>query len=106
MRYAIIKLHQDAGISNLIVRRRTHLRHFMFKQKRNVSLTNRREVFTRAHDACLYTTLKPTNETYKKSVMYMGAIEWNNLDVWLRRVVNYDEFKLHQKRWMGKSNYL
>ena len=106
MRYAIIKLHQDAGISNLMVRRRAHLRNFMFKQKGNVALTNRREVFTRAHDACLYTTMKPKNETYKKSVMYMGAMEWNSLDVWLRRVIKYEEFKLHQKRWMGKSNYL
>ena len=33
--------------------------------------------------------------------MYMGAIEWNNLEVWLRRVEKYEEFKLHQKRWMG-----
>ena len=106
MRFPVILLHQQAKISNLEVRRQAHLRNFMFKQKSNVDLINSRNVRTRAHDAILYKTLIPKNEKYRSSVLYRGAMCWNNLKVEERNIVEFDKFKLHNKKWMSKMNYI
>ena len=46
----------------------------MYKQKNNVKIVNTRNVRPRAHDATLFTTVKPNNEKYKRNVFYKGAI--------------------------------
>ena len=53
---------------------------------------------TRAHDAILYTTIKPNNEKYKRNIFYKGAITWNNLPVMERNIVVYEKFKKLQKK--------
>ena len=105
-RFPTILVHQNSGISKLQPRRLMHLKTFMFKQKANIEIINVREVHTRAHDAVLFLSIKPKNETTKKSALYRGAIIWNMLSVELRNTVSYEEFKLSQKRWLSATNYM
>ena len=65
----------------------------MFKQKGNVNIVNSRNVRTRAHDAILYTTVKPNNDKYKRNVLYKGALAWNNLPAIERNIENYENLK-------------
>ena len=74
-----------------------HLILYMFKQKGNLDIVNKRDVRTRAHDALLFTTKKPNNEKYKRNVLYNGAILWNSLPVCERNILDYKKFKNIQK---------
>ena len=64
------------------------------------SIVNRRDVFTRAHDALLFTTKKTENEKYKRNIYCNGAIKWNELSVETRNINKYETFKLNQKKWL------
>ena len=105
-RYPTILVHQNAAISSLKPRRVSHLRNFMFKQQSNLDIVNVRLVNTRAHDATVFTTLRPKNETYKRNVYYRGAITWNQLSVDVRNTADFQNFKLQQKRWLSATNYM
>ena len=54
-----LQLHRECKVNMLKDRRILHLKLFMFKQKDNVNIVNDREVRTHAHDAPLFTTIKP-----------------------------------------------
>ena len=71
---------------------------YMFKQKDNTDIVNNRNVRTRAHDAILFTTVKPNNEKFKRNIFYKGAISRNNLTVAERNVDTYNVFKTQQKK--------
>ena len=101
-----IRLHQLCKIAKLEVRRIAHLRMFMFNQRENELIVNRRNVFTRAHDAPLFITYKPNNEKYKRNIFYNGAIHWNELSVKSRNTQKYDNFKETQKKWMLRTNVI
>ena len=103
--YPTVLTHQQAAISQLQPRRRMHLVNFMFKQQNNLEIVNNREVHPRAHDATLFLTVKPKNESCKKSALYRGAVQWNNLPVSTRNVAEYEAFKLNRKKWLGGTNY-
>ena len=64
-------LHRNCNISKLQDRRLLHLNFFMYKQKLNVNIVNNRNIRTRAHDALLFTTVKPNNEKYKRNVFFI-----------------------------------
>ena len=70
----------------------------MFKQTGNVNIVNTRDVRTRAHDAVLFTTIKPNNGKYKRNVFYKGALVWNALPIIERNIDRYDKFKGVQKK--------
>ena len=93
-----LQLHQICKINKLKDRRRMHLKLFMFKQKSNITIVNNRQVRTRAHDAILFTTIKPNNEKYKRNAFYKGAIVWNDLPVVERNIQEYAKFKNVQKK--------
>ena len=63
-------LHHRCKIAKLQERRLLHLNLFMYKQQGNVNIVNNRNVRTRAHDALVFTTVKPNNEKYKRNVFY------------------------------------
>ena len=52
--------------SKLDVRRNMQLNLFMFKQKGNIEIVNRRRVNTRGHDALLFVTKIPTMRNINK----------------------------------------
>ena len=58
---------------------------------------------TRARDAALVKVIPPKSTVFERSVLYKGAIEWNNLDVGSRSIVNKTMFKAHQTRWLKGS---
>ena len=103
--YPVILTHQHAAISKLEPRPRMHIANFMFKQQNNPDIVNKRNVYTRAHDATLFLCIKPKNESSKKSALYRGAIIWNNLSVHTRNIQDYEAFKLNRKKWLGSTNY-
>ena len=105
-RYPTILAHQEAEISSLAARRQMHVVNFMFKQQTNLDIVNNRAIFTRAHDAVLFLTIKPRNETTKKSLIYRGAMLWNALSVDIRNIESYEDFKLNRKKWLGRTNYM
>ena len=100
MHIPIILLHRECKIAKLEPRRIAHLRLFMYKQQKNELIVNRREVFTRTHDACVFTTVRPVNEKYKRNIYYKGAVTWNDLPVATRNIRIYEDFKLNQKSWL------
>ena len=104
--YPTVLTQQEAKISKLHPRRLMHLCNFMFKQKGDLNIVNQRDVRTRAHDALLFTTVKPKNETCKKSVLYRGAMLWNSLSVEVRSIKDFEEFKLNRKKWLCSTNYM
>ena len=92
-------LHQSAQIPKLIPRREAHLLNFMYKNKSNINILNRRNVRTRLHDAPVFISHKPNSEKYKANVFYNGAISWNKLPIHIRNTETYDMFKNSQKQW-------
>ena len=91
-------LHRECKIAKLESRRIAHLRMFMFKQLNNELIVNRRNVFTRAHDAPLFitSTVRPNNEKYKRNIYYKGALKWNELSVTNRKI---DRNRTHKFSW-------
>ena len=88
-----IRLHESCETANLISRRKMRLQLYMFKQKHNNCIVNDRNVYTRSHDAILFTTVKPNSEKYKNNVLYKGAIAWNGLSVAIRKSQTYSILK-------------
>ena len=58
---------------------------------------------TRARDAALVKVIPPKSTVFERSVLYKGAIVWNNLEVGSRSIVNKTMFKAHQKSWLKGS---
>ena len=79
-------------------RRYAHLLNHMYKNC--IDLLDIKDVNTRARAAPVFKTIIPKCEKYKNSVLYIGAIKWNNLPVNLRNIETYDSFKNIQKRNM------
>ena len=89
-------------ISNLKNRRIVHLRNYMFKNKSNCidNTTNENMISTRENSGPKFKVTKPNCESYKRNVLYNGAIDWNSLESVKRNIKNYHEFKRMQKSWL------
>ena len=48
---------------------------------------------TRERDAKVFKVFIPKREAYKRSVLYKGAVEWNNIEVETRNINSYLAFK-------------
>ena len=96
-------LHRVTKCPKLEIRRNAHLRNFMFNRSYKEELLDKRDIRTRAHDAPLFKIAVPKNETYKRSVAFAGASEWNALPANIRNINSSPEFKRIQKRDMLSS---
>ena len=56
-----------------------------------------RNLLTRAHDKKLCFVVKPRTEMMKKSLLYKGAVTWNNLPNDRQKVDTYKQFKERNK---------
>ena len=75
------ELYVKCNLSSLETRRKVHLRNDMFKLKEdNINCVDNDDINTRLHDGPVFSITHPKSEPIKRSVMYAGAIEWNNLD--------------------------
>ena len=96
-------LYIKCNLSKLYVRRNVHLRNIMFKMTNVEFHMENNDVMainTRLHDGPVFMVTHPKNETIKISVMYAGAIEWNNLDAEVTNIEDFIKFKRLQKSWM------
>ena len=99
------ELYIKCNLADLIVRRQVHLRNDMFKIKGIEKKLNNSEIQinTRLHDGPVFNVTHPNSEPIKRSVMYAGALEWNNLDADVRNIRDILSFKRKQKSWMLKT---
>ena len=70
-----MEIQKICKICKLSIRRKVHLRNFMYKQQSDVELINRRNIRTRLHDAIVFKLYKPNNEKSRQNVIYRGALE-------------------------------
>ena len=96
-----IELQKVCTICDLKIRRKVHLRNFMYRQQNNIDLINRRNIRTRLHDAIVFKLYKPSSEKCRQNVIYRGALEWNKLNKEQRLLANFKSFKSGQKKFMG-----
>ena len=102
-----VELHRKCNLSELDIRRRVHLRNYMYEIK-NIDtniMDNSEEnnINTRLHDGPVFKVTHPNSEPIKRSVMYAGAVDWNNLDADIRNIDDNIKFKRAQKAWMLNS---
>ena len=100
-------LLKSSNLSNLRNRRTVHLRNFLFNRKHLCeTIENRNEqICTRNNDGPLFHIEKPNCESFRRNVCYSGYIEWNKLDLNIRKIENIFDFKKIQKNWLS-STYL
>ena len=55
---------------------------------------------TRLHDGPVFKVTHPNSDPIKRSVMYWGALEWNNLEADIRNIDDIIKFKRIRKSWM------
>ena len=96
-------VHSSAKSAFLEPRRKAHLCNFMFKRQCREELIDDRDINTRLHDAPVFHVNFPIKETFKRSVLYSGAVLWNELPTNLRSMDNFSVFKAHQTREMNES---
>ena len=97
------QVHSTTGVPYLEFRRKAHLRNFMYSRKDDPKYLDTGRTNTHARDAALVKVIPPKSTVFERSVLYKAAIEWNNLDVGSRSIVNKAMFKAHQKRWLKDS---
>ena len=96
-------IHNTVKTAKLEFRRKVHLRNYMYSKLIVKSLLDDVLVNTRARDAPLFKVITPNLETFKRSVLYNGALEWNSLSVDLRNANHILSFKLQQKIWLNNT---
>ena len=74
----------------------------MYHRNARTNLINNREIRTRAHDAPLFIVNIPRCEAFKRSVGYHGAVKWNELTPYTRKIDVFLAFKFLQKKAMLK----
>ena len=100
VRYDTKDLHRITKVPMLKIRRKAHVNNFMFNRLKKISMVDTRDIRTRAHDAPLFRIKVPKNESFKRSVPYAGALQWNSLSKEIRNTARFDTFKFNQKRSM------
>ena len=96
-------LHQEAKLMKLNDRRHVHVLLHMFQlaQMPNFKLWKAYQptgTRTRSSKKKLFTSRRPTNEKYKKSITYQGPKLWNYLPGHIQKLDTYHEFKKEVKQ--------
>ena len=96
-RYNVALLHQESKIPKLENRRHVYLLNFIYPRSRNHSCTNILNITLRRYDALILYEPFPNNESFRRSILYQGAIVWNALPVEERAIDTHTKFKNFQK---------
>ena len=75
---------------------------FMFNNK-SKCVKETHSISTRLNDGPLFDIPKPNSDIIKKSVIYSGALDWNNLDADIRNIGELFQFKRSQKSWTANT---
>ena len=93
-------LHQESRIPKLDNRRYVHLLNFMYTCAQNIHYVNPPAVLLRRYDAPILFVNFPNNESFRRSILYQGAMVWNALPVGERAMDSHLKFKNVQKQKM------
>ena len=96
---ARVDLSKLGNISNLENRRIVHSRNFMYKDK-SLCVEKNDGIATRAKDGPLFNIVKPNCESYKRSIYFSEASDWNSLEPAVRNLENIFLFKRQHKYWL------
>ena len=103
-RFSTKLLHSETKTAMLGKRREAHANNFMFNKLTDLTWTDNRAIRTRAHDAPLFRIKIPKVETYKRSIEYYRAVNWNKLPVATRNIKGLHAFKNIQRTTMLANN--
>ena len=95
-----INIRSTYKLPTLEKRRNCHINNFMYKRKNNIEEINENEIQTRSKASKKFVVKKPNIESYKRSIAYSGALNWNALKSEKKNIDIYEAFKYHQKREM------
>ena len=92
------EMHKVTKTPFLWQRRRTRLLSLMFRRKIDPLYLDNRQTTTRQHQGPVFKVQRTKMSSFKNSIYYRGAIEWNGLDLASRNIATYEQFKYLQKR--------
>ena len=80
----------------------SHIKVIMFNRKDLCTTISEDDNFinTRLNSGPLFPVLKPNCESYKRSICYSGAVEWNSLSLESRNLEDFFVFKGIKKNWL------
>ena len=96
-RYNVLLLHQESNIPRLENRRHTHLLNFVYPRAHMDKYVEIPAVPLRRYDTPILFVHFPNNESFRRSILFQGAIAWNTLPVVDRAVDSHTKFKSIQK---------
>ena len=90
-------LHNTCYVNKLDDRRLTHLLNFVYKRAQQNEYCQVGTRALRRYNAPVLKEIKSSNKNFECSILYQGALHWNNLDVDTRRKATSFAFKKNQK---------
>ena len=94
----MLLLHQESKIPQLENRRHVHLLNFIYARAHNQIYTEIPIIPLQRYDAPILLVHFPNNESFRRSILYQGAIAWNALPVEDRTIETHIKFKNIQKK--------
>ena len=92
IRGIIIIIAPGIKIPKLENRRKTHLLNLVYPRAHNQLYIDTMIVPLRRYDAPILLVYFPNNETFRRSIVYQGAIAWNALSVEERAIETHVKF--------------
>ena len=96
----INNLRATHKLPKLEKRRICHINNFMYKRNTNINDTDLERTQTRSQSTKKFIVNKPNIESYKRSIVYSGAVTWNALNTEVKKIQIFEAFKYHQKKEM------
>ena len=104
-RYGTDLIHTEANVAKLDARRTCHIINFIYYRSRLPQYIRNVDRQLRRYDAPIMIEHVSNNHTFDRSILYQGAIHWNNLPVIERNIENYDIFKSLQKKRLTQGMF-
>ena len=90
-------LHNTCNVNKLDDCRRTHLLNFVYKRAQNDEYLHVGARALRRYEAPILREIKSNNKNFERSILYQGALHWNNLNAETRAIASSLSFKKGQK---------
>ena len=92
------QIHNEANLALLDKRRDSHILNFMFKRKNIDVYLDKRALPTRAHQYTKFLVPNFQLTQFKNSLLYKGAVLWNELPNDVKEITIYTAFKEKTKQ--------
>ena len=98
------EVYDAVSVNKLRQRAKAHLLKLMYKRAQNDIFLNQEEARIRLHDAPVLLVPFPNNETYKKSIIFMGSNAWNSPSPDERNIPTSEGFKSMLRRKLSENS--